>query len=103
MGTPWTGRRTCVEVVARAGAVEAVAEEVGEDLAGEALGRAPLVVDVRAQRGVLGDALDLAERVADREQDAVHLRVLVWARAAARERVVLRARKGDGGNVGAHQ
>ena len=71
------GGLTCVEVVPGAGPVEPVAEEVGEDLAAEALGRAPLVVDVRAQGGVRDELRDLGERVADREQDAVHLRVLV--------------------------
>ena len=60
-----------------------MAEEVGKDLAREALRRAPLVVDVRAQRGGLCEARDLRERVADREEDAVHLRVLVYRRALA--------------------
>ena len=69
--------RTCVEIVAGPRAVEPVPEEVREDLAGEALRRAPLVLDVRPQRRVLGQAGDLRERVADREEDAVDLRVLV--------------------------
>ena len=68
---------TRVEVVARAGAVKAVPEEVCEDLAAEAVGGAPAVVDVRTERGILGETRDLGERVADGEQDAVHLRVLV--------------------------
>ena len=63
--------------------VEPVAEEVGEDLAREAVGGAPLVLDVRAERGVLDQARDLRERIADREQNAVHLRVLVCARAVS--------------------
>ena len=70
-------RLTCIEVVPRARAVEPVSEEVGEDLAAQTLSRAPFVLDVRAQRWVLRELGDLRERVADREEDAVDLRVLV--------------------------
>lgn len=59
-------------------------EEVREDLAGEPLGRAPLVVDVRAQRRFLSEFGNLRQRVADREEDAVHLRVLVCKKPKVR-------------------
>ena len=77
---------TRVEVVARAGAVKAVPEEVCEDLAAEAVGGAPAVVDVRTERGILGETRDLGQRVADGEQDAVHLRVLVCCAGGQRRR-----------------
>lgn len=70
--------RTCVEVVPCSRSIEPVAEEIRKDLAGEALRRAPFVLDVRPQRRVLGKAGNLGERVANREEDAVHLRVLVY-------------------------
>ena len=62
-----------------------MAEEVAQDLTDAALGGAELVLDVRAQGGLVHEAWNLRDRVADREEDAVNLRVLVCEQIDGRE------------------
>ena len=62
-----------------------MAEEVAQDLTDAAFGRAELVFDVRAQGGLVHETWDLRDRVADREEDAVDLRVLVFKRIDGHE------------------
>jgi hypothetical protein len=64
--------------VVRTAAVEGVSEKVAEDVEVERVERAVLGVDVSAQRGRAVQRRQLRERVADRQEDAVDLRVLVY-------------------------
>ena len=66
-----------VEVV-RAAAVEGMPEKVAKDVEVERVERPVLGVDVCAQRGRVVQRRQLRERIADRQEDAVDLRVLVY-------------------------
>lgn len=61
-----------------AGTIEAVSEEVAEDLSPQVVGRPKLVVDVRADGRLGREPVNLRQRVADGEQDAVYLGIFVY-------------------------
>ena len=66
-----------IEKVVRPGPVEPVPKEIAQDVAYAVVGRAEFVLDVGEQRGLVRETGYLGEGVADGEEDAVDLGILV--------------------------
>jgi hypothetical protein len=68
---------TGIEEVIRSRAIKPMSKEVSQDFLGQFLGRSILLIYIFPNTRFLGQGRDLGNGVANREQDAINLRVLV--------------------------